>query len=1215
MRRAENKATRLLQIEALLLAEPLGLTQAELARRLGVNRSTILRNLSDLPGHVIQDDSGRLFIDRKAYLVNIRLNLNEALALHMATRLLATRMDRQNPHAASALRKLGLSLELLAPRISHHMLQSANLMDDPLIQRQDPAYLAVLERLTLAWAEQKLVHVWHRHEDGIIYEYDFAPYFIEPYAIGRSSHVIGWRNPPEALRTFKIERLERVELLDEFFTQPSDFDPSDFLRNAWGIWFTDQDPVDVVLKFGRRVANRVRETRWHRTEQVESLPDGSLLWRASIAEPREMLPWIRGWGADVEVVEPANLREELLAEVSRLNHLYSLSPEADDPILKNIQLCWGKTSSDTSTKQTYHPALFHMIDTGNVARQLLLSSSSRWRFALGAAFSIQPDELSEWLPWLIASHDIGKISSSFQRENQIEAVRMSAQGFTFGTKLEISHSSISHAHIGSQIQQWFPNLPESLMVIWREAVGGHHGIFTKPDDLSKTVRRLRMDEPAEWSEYRNRALKVLAEEFYKKPLENWNGPDNISAAIMTLAGFLILCDWLASNQNWFAPEPEISLGDYRLLSEQRAKNAVKMAGLLSATNSDSPTEFGALFSTLKRLRPLQLAIDEIPTAIFSAPCLAIIEAPTGEGKTEAALALAHRIARSTGSDEIYYALPTTATSNQMFVRINHHIRKHLDLEGRAKLIHGQAMLVEDDLLVKPMENGHGNDQSDPLEWFSPKKLALLAPFGVGTIDQAELAALNVRHVALRQIGLAGKVVILDEVHAYDVYMTTVIEGLLNWLSKTGASVILLSATLPSARRASLAKAYGHNMQIGEGYPNIWVGSPAGVFNTSPKAFQPDRQIELNFLNLEENDVEAKADWLLSAASEGGCVCWITNTVNRAQQLYQAVVNRDQTVVCILLHARFPLADRQRIEQEITACFGPQGKRPTKAIVIGTQVLEQSLDLDFDLIVSDIAPVDLLLQRAGRLHRHAHHSRPLLHQVPRLWVALSLDQNGTPDCHIDSLIYDEYILRKTWQQISKCARISLPADYREWIESVYSSKELEESDSLFAVWKKFTARQKRYADEAHLRLLPDPHPRDPFCSSRTLNFEENEDKAGWFIAKTRMGEPSLTVLPLEREGQSAFCPGVSGRLDLSCPVDRMLQLELLRHTLRISGEELSDALKSNVESLPVLFKESRLLKDIHPLWLQNGKAQVGNYSMRLDANLGLVIEKKGGKVHD
>ncbi|MEA3341165.1 MAG: WYL domain-containing protein, partial [Chloroflexota bacterium] len=245
----------------------------------------------------------------------------EAMAVHLAARLMATRTDKHSPHAASALRKLGLSLEKLAPLISEHLIASADVMDDE-ARRHDPVYLEVLETLTRAWSLGQKVRLWHRMPDGQIFEYDFAPYFIEPYAVGRTAHVIGWREPPGALRTFKMERIQRIKSIDETYTIPEDFDPREKLADAWGIWYTEAEPVEVALRFHPRVASRVRETQWHCSETVDEQPDGYLLWRARVAEPQEMLPWIRGWGADVEVMEPEGLRERVAGEARRTAENY-----------------------------------------------------------------------------------------------------------------------------------------------------------------------------------------------------------------------------------------------------------------------------------------------------------------------------------------------------------------------------------------------------------------------------------------------------------------------------------------------------------------------------------------------------------------------------------------------------------------------------------------------------------------------------------------------------------------------------------------------------------------------------------------------------------------------------------------------------------------------------------------------------------------------------
>ena len=362
MGRAYGKAERLLQIEALLLAHPEGLTQAEIARRLGVHRATIHRYLPDLGRFAVYEtDDGRLAIDRDHYLTQVRFTLHEAMALHLAARMMASRTDRHNPHAASALRKLGIALERLAPLISEHLKRSADLMDEA-ARRDDPVYMRVLETLTRAWSERRKVRIWHWHEGTKqVHEYVFSPYFIEPYPIGRTTHVIGWREPPGALRTFKIERIRDIEKLAEPYEIAPDFDPRRCLANAWSIWYTEAEPVEVTLRFHPRVAHRVRETRWHQSEQVEEQPDGSLIWRARVAEPREMLPWIRGWGADVEVIAPGELRDALIDEVRRMADVYGIQPTP------TYQRLWAK--ADKGRART-HPLICHMLDVAMVTLAL-----------------------------------------------------------------------------------------------------------------------------------------------------------------------------------------------------------------------------------------------------------------------------------------------------------------------------------------------------------------------------------------------------------------------------------------------------------------------------------------------------------------------------------------------------------------------------------------------------------------------------------------------------------------------------------------------------------------------------------------------------------------------------------------------------------------------------------------------------------------------------
>lgn len=882
--------------------------------------------------------------------------------------------------------------------------------------------------------------------------------------------------------------------------------------------------------------------------------------------------------------------------------------------------CWGKTVEGTAE---YHPALFHMLDVAHVARELLgPDASPRWKKLLAASLGCPEDTLQEWLPWFISGHDIGKISAPFQGSRRAgQRPRLLRDRFSFGSwppALELPHALVGQAFIDSAQLADCPLLPATLRQAWGEMTGGHHGRFAAHQEVREAQRALRCYEPPEWAALRQAAVRFLNERLLVSSPPAWPTPPNISSAIMALTGFTILCDWLGSNSLYFPPWSRFDVDEYDAESRRRARQAVQECGFLSPCSSAAPVAFSALFPDKQPPRPLQEAIDVIPSELLAQPCLAIIEAPTGEGKTEAALALAHRLAAASGSDELYYALPTMATSNQMFMRVQEHLRDRLALPPRVKLIHGQAFLIEDDLRMEPLDNGEEGGQ-DPQEWFGPKKRALLAPFGVGTIDQAELAALNVKHAALRMVGLAGKVVIFDEVHAYDTYMTAIVERLLHWLAALGASVIILSATLPQTRRAALAQAYGvaeeYYSPEQESYPCLWVGSRQGSHRQSPSARQTNRQVELRYLHLGEEEAEAKARWLLEAVAEGGCACWMANTVRRAQQIFEAVdCLAPSDVDRALLHAQFPLERRQRREEELYDKYGPKGARPQKGIVVGTQVLEQSLDLDFDVLASDLAPIDLLLQRAGRMYRHER-LRPPAHGQPRLWVNAPLDDDGAPIVNTDRYVYAEYFLRQTWRVLAGRQQLALPADYRLLVEAVYGAAP-PPGDPLYASWEKLQREEEEARAEARLRLLPEPAADRFPLSKLPLQFEEDEDGAAWIVGRTRLGEETVTVIPLERTGAKARLWPDGPELALDAAPPRETQLRLRRQSLRLSHRDAVQALKSSQEPLPPLFSESALLRGCRPLWLVQGEARLparrGTLRLSLHPKLGLLIEhQKGG----
>ena len=367
----------------------------------------------------------------------------------------------------------------------------------------------------------------------------------------------------------------------------------------------------------------------------------------------------------------------------------------------------------------------------------------------------------------------------------------------------------------------------------------------------------------------------------------------------------------------------------------------------------------------------------------------------------------------------------------------------------------------------------------------------------------------------------------------------------------------------------------------------------------------------------DEQAEEKARWLLNAASNGGCICWMTNTVKRAQDLFELLQKlAPPEVELSLLHSQFPLDERQCLEQELKDKYGRKGLRPQRAIVVGTQVLEQSLDLDFDLLVSDLAPIDLLLQRAGRLHRHDR-LRPPTHHKPCLWINAPSRDGELSLSGADIAIYTEYILHQTWTVLvhhgQTAKGISLPADYRPLIEAVYAAPEPLPEHPLRKAWDKLRAKSNTAREEAAMRLMPEPDPKTPFSYAATeITFEENENSAAWIVAQTRLGEETLNIIPLEVQDDVGQLPDGTV-VDLKREAPREIQLRLLRRNLRISNYDAIGVLKAyNVNPKP-LFKDSALLKDYYLLPLCDNKLQLDTakhkINFTLHPRLGLMIRKE------
>jgi proteasome accessory factor B len=234
----------------------------------------------------------------------------------MAARLLARHSDEHNPHVVTALDKLATAL----PKpISAYVARTAAGVRERTI---NDSYMQVLEAITLAWSLQRKVRLWYRSpRSGQVRQRDFAPYFVEPSGVGYACYVVGHDDWSGEMRTFKLERLERAQMLDQTYEIPEGFDPDQYLATSWGIMHGEEE-VEVVLQFSSAVAPLVKESVWHPSQEVDDLRDGGCLLTVRISEPKEMQPWIRSWGAEVEVLSPAALRQALAEEATKMAAVY-----------------------------------------------------------------------------------------------------------------------------------------------------------------------------------------------------------------------------------------------------------------------------------------------------------------------------------------------------------------------------------------------------------------------------------------------------------------------------------------------------------------------------------------------------------------------------------------------------------------------------------------------------------------------------------------------------------------------------------------------------------------------------------------------------------------------------------------------------------------------------------------------------------------------------
>ncbi|AXE36382.1 CRISPR-associated helicase Cas3' [Chromobacterium phragmitis] len=651
-----------------------------------------------------------------------------------------------------------------------------------------------------------------------------------------------------------------------------------------------------------------------------------------------------------------------------------------------MQAYWryrGKSSPRDDAGERWHLLPFHMLDVAAVMEGLL-DQRPDWVASCAASQGWRAEQFRAVAVYFAILHDLGKFARSFQAilpPGSADLVPV-ARAPLYTLRHDTLGLLLWTCHLHTRV-------PEDVLPAaadcehwdaWLRIACGHHGQPPREGG----ARRLRasehflpddMDAALDFACDAAALVGALPAPVHAlDPRLGWQ-----------LAGLMVLADWIGSNQYHFPYRGQpMALADYwQEHARPAARRALAASGITACSSAPyaGADQLTCFIPYLSSPTPLQHYAASAPLA--DGPQLFLLEDVTGAGKTEAALILAHRLMAAGLADGLYFALPTMATANQMYRRVGGVYRKLFADGERPSLVlaHSARQLVEDFALSvqsggKPYAKDDASAGMSCNAWLADNnKKALLAQAGVGSIDQALLAALPVRHQSLRLLGLSRKVLVVDEVHGFDPYVRTLLAGLLRWHAAQGGSAVLLSATVPEQIKRELLSAYRQGLAL-PGLSDAFLPSYPLASHLSAAAFQQQpcetrqavkRKVRVAHLHDEERVIELT----IQQARAGRCVCWVRNTVDDARRAFDLLRDAIPADRLHLFHSRYAMGHRLEIEDKVLDALGKHSDAATRAgrVLIGTQVLEQSLDFDADVMVSDLAPIDLLIQRAGRLQRH------------------------------------------------------------------------------------------------------------------------------------------------------------------------------------------------------------------------------------------------------
>jgi CRISPR-associated endonuclease/helicase Cas3 len=870
----------------------------------------------------------------------------------------------------------------------------------------------------------------------------------------------------------------------------------------------------------------------------------------------------------------------------------ALSPQA--------RVLWAKTGGDEE-RNLWSSLYVHLGDSTYIARKLwnewLPDSIKEYISSFVDSDSAAAETL---VSWLAGVHDIGKATPGFQYKVPERAELVEETGLPLPHR-HMMNRPPSHAYMGEVILEgWLDDREWDYSWTYGCVVGAHHGAPPSSDQVLEDINTASKNYPNEGlgdQEWKSIQLELLRWVFeltgmadYEHVFQSCSVPQPVQ---VLLSAIVIMSDWIASNSDFFPLMPSVEDIEELRVRADTAWSSLSLPAAWHAVknNSDDQELLHRRFDSLPEnatLRPSQ--VEALHAALgLDESGLLIIEAPMGNGKTEASLLCAEVLAAKTGAGGIAYLLPTMATSNAMFGRVEKWLEHVPDTRGRSvqsmQLLHSKAALNDDFSKLRSwgstwMGDGEGSQAEEDViahQWFGGRKRGLLSSFVVGTVDQLLMAALKTRHVQLRHLGLAGKVVVIDEVHAYDAYMNTYLDRVLTWLGAYGVPTILLSATLPTNRRNELLHAYrgkdrktssGHSRRrdipdaprtsTGEpAYPLITVATHQGELDEGMYRVSPESSAGTDVIvrGIEDDDATLVAH-LEDLLSDGGCACVLRDTVGRAQHVYEQLKQVFGANQVKLVHSRFIAVDRVANDAELLRLLGPDSdERPEKLIVVGTQVIEQSLDIDFDVMISDLAPIDLLLQRMGRLHRHqrgkGQSERPKKLQQAQCFITgvASWDEeppvisDGVDNVYFPVLLWKSILAMRTKANEDGNVVVNLPHDIARLVEFEYSTHDESEeqaedgiglhvpqswTDAMQAAEDEFQKKRIKSQANAENWLLGKPKPKKKKRSSLIGwlrdSYTSMDEIRG--RAAVRDSDESIEVVAVQRHGnQLALLPWV------------------------------------------------------------------------------------------